>query len=51
MWKQFVRELRELHLGQRPPPTRSNRIAVAVKLQAAYEALLASQKSDSKRAR
>lgn len=49
MWEQFMTELRELHLSQRPP-AKSNRITVAAKLQAAYEAVVASQKSDSKRA-
>ena len=49
MWEQFMTELRELHLGQRPP-AKSNRITVAAKLEAAYEAVVASQKSGSKRA-
>jgi hypothetical protein len=49
MWEQFMTELRELHLGQRLP-AKSNRITVAAKLEAAYEAVVASQKSDSKRA-
>ena len=49
LWEQFMTELRELHLGQRPP-AKSNRITVAAKLEAAYEAVVASRKSDSKRA-
>jgi DNA-binding HxlR family transcriptional regulator len=49
MLEQFMTELRELHLGQRLP-AKKNRVFVAAKLRAAYEAVVASQKSESKTA-
>src|SRR6476469_3445258 len=50
LWKEFMEELRETHLGASQAGRRkSSRVSVAAKLQAAYEAVVAKRRTSAPR--
>ncbi|MGZ3362937.1 MAG: winged helix-turn-helix transcriptional regulator, partial [Xanthobacteraceae bacterium] len=50
LWKEFMAELRETHLGASQAGRRkSSRMSVAAKLQAAYEAVVAKRRTSASR--
>jgi hypothetical protein len=50
LWKEFMAELRETHLGASQAGRRkSSRVSVAAKLQAAYEAVVAKRRTSAPR--